>query len=85
MLCLHRDQHPVSSHKRSHRKDTQRWHTVDQAVIVFVLERLQSLRHNALVRHYIDHPNFHIRQSNVRRNKIHLFFMVHHHLRCRFV
>ena len=37
MLRLHRNQHPVSRNKRCYGDDAQRGHTVDQAVVIFIL------------------------------------------------
>ena len=79
MLRLHRNQHPVSRNKRCYGDDAQRGHTVDQAVVVFILERLQCLFHDFFVRHNVYKAHFHIGQTNVGRNEIHLFFMVNYH------
>ena len=48
MLRLHRNQHPISRNKRCYGDDAQRGHTVNQAVVVFILERLQCLFHDFL-------------------------------------
>ena len=79
MLRLHRNQHPVSRNKRCYGDDAQRGHTVDQAVVIFILKRLQCLFHDFLVRHNVYKAHFHIGQTNVGRNEIHLFFMVNYH------
>ena len=79
MLCLHRNQHSIRRNKRCHGDDAQRGHTVDQAVVIFILKRLQCLFHDFFVRHNIYKAHFHIRQTNIGGNEIYLFFMVNYH------